>query len=333
MSYAEEFLKMLNDYHAGKEIYDDDLTIEILQQRIEMTKNPMTKYPPRDLPYFSPSSASSMDLELYMKLLKKPKDEDNHQIHQRRWTKLGTKVGDQVQEDMHFIEKHVKNAPFRFMRTKEGHAAYEEAVKIARKITHKGKSFYLFGKPDGILIHRQNQELVGLEVKSKSTTYSKTGDYAMKEASADHVLQCVAYSLMYSTPDKPLNKFIITYWNVTKKAWNMTDEEIEKYPDLRTFDVTVTDEMREALLDKFVSVLEAAETRNKPVIDLNKFTFCNFKTAIAKEMTDEEFEDVKQQAKEIQKTNLPQYKKQPILDAFFQIKEIRDAHMEEKKND
>lgn len=323
MSLAKEFIKMLNDYHLGKEIYDDALEIEMLKNRISILENPKIKFPPTDFPYFSPSSASSMDLELYAKLLKWRRDESNHQAHQRRWTKIGTKVGDTLQEDLVFIEKHVKNAPFIFERTSEGYPAYEDYIKTATLIHHKGRSFYLYGRPDGILNHVPSGQRIGLECKSKSTTYSKTGDFSMKGPSDDHKLQCVCYSLMYGTPEAPLDKFLITYWNVSKKSWVVSPEDLAKYPDVRVFEYVVTEQDKQNVLDKFVSVLDAADAREKPEFDIEKFTFCNFKGAIVDDMSVDDISRIKRMVDAINASKQPEYVKNPYNECWAYISERR----------
>ena len=64
-------------------------------------------------------------------------------------------------------------------------------------MTWKGEEFSLLGTTDGIMVDRRTGEKIGLEIKSKQETPSKTSLSAMKEADPKHVKQCVSYGEMY----------------------------------------------------------------------------------------------------------------------------------------
>ncbi|MCZ0847993.1 hypothetical protein O0536_25530, partial [Brevibacillus laterosporus] len=60
----------------------------------------------RAQPYFSPSSADTEKRELYEKFRGAKKDIHPHPPYQGRWTRIGTAIGDVIQRDLLFIEKH-----------------------------------------------------------------------------------------------------------------------------------------------------------------------------------------------------------------------------------
>jgi hypothetical protein len=328
--YAKEFLEMLDTYHREKEIYDDKLDADLMRQELFIKENPKIKFPPRGTVYFSPSSVTSCQRELYMKLTGARKDIEPNQPHRRRWTKMGTLFGDMLQKELMYIEKHyekltLEEPPFVMERTEEGFPFYEDFVKTCAPVQYKGKSFHLFGKPDGVMIHNKTGNRVGLEIKSKQTTYAKTSYNSMKEPSIDHILQCVCYSLMYPNPDgTPLRDYLIVYGNLSKKNWFLSEEEYEKYPDIRVFHIHITDELIQQTLDPLVEVLEAVETRTPPKMDIERFTFNNFKEATAKSLTEEEFEEVKNYAKKVIKSNIPQYAKDNLFENYQLLKRLRE---------
>jgi hypothetical protein len=322
--FAKEFTEMLQTWHSHKEVYDDELLKEIYQQEIDLINNPIIKFPPWGTVYFSPSSASSSMLELYLKCLKYQRDEQDFIPFRERWKRLGTFSGSMVQQELVFIGKHYqrvtgKKPPFVFERTERGHFAYEGAVKKLSTHKHRGHDINLFGSPDGILIHTATGTRVGCEIKSKQTSPGSTGFYKMKEATPDHVEQTKAYSIQHDLSD-----YIIFYINLSKKSWNMSEEDLAKSPDIRAFNISISEEDKLSLLDYFADVLDAVKEKKKPSIDLSKWTFNNFKRATAETLTDEEFErDVKAVVKNVQKSNLPNHVKNEYLDAFMFIEEVR----------
>jgi hypothetical protein len=264
-----------------------------------------------------------MQRELILKLLKYERDEVAKFPYQKRWQDAGTMFGGYIQELLLYIEKWYptlfgEESPFYFERTDRGFPAYEEAIKKCTEHTHNGQVIRIFGQSDGIIIHRKTGTRIILEIKSKQTTYSSTGYYKLKEPSSDHSRQVVAYSLQHG-----VDHAIVLYGNLSKKSWMMTEEEVEKYPDLRAFDIAITDEDRLSLLDYFAEVLELADKKQLPKVDLDRWTFCNFKRAIIGTLTEEEYNEIKHQVKLVLKSGLPDYKKNEYLNILEFIDEVR----------
>jgi hypothetical protein len=321
-NFAQEFFDMIETYQSYKEVWDDDLDIEILEQQAAIKRNPKLKFPPYGTKYFSPSSVSSCQRELYLKLTGAKKDEQTHLSYQRRWTLMGTAYGDMLQRQLLFIEKHYEKVTgekpaFTPQRTPEGYPMWEDFAKTLKTVTHKGHTVNLFGTPDGLLTHSSGTP-IGIEIKSKQTSHSKTSEYSMKEPTEEHFLQCVAYSIMFGIDD-----YLIVYGNLSKKNWIMSEEEYKKYPDLRVFHRHITDSDRQNLLDRLVEVLDAANKKTPPKMNIDKFTFNNFKEATAKSLTDNEFNEVKEYVKAVIKSNIPQYKKDQAFENFQILKELR----------
>jgi hypothetical protein len=163
-----------------------------------------------------------------------------------------------------------------------------------------------------------------LECKTKQTTYGATGNFKMKEPSQDHARQTICYSLQHTANgEAPLNDVIVLYGNLSKKSWNMSREEMEKHPDLRAFDVHITASDRLNVLDTFADVLDAVATKTPPALELDKFLFNNFKTECALSLSNEEWKEIIQQVKAVQKSDLPNSIKQSYLNAFETIGEVR----------
>jgi len=120
-----------------------------------------------------------------------------------------------------------------------------------------------------------------------------------------------------------LDDYLIVYGNLAKKSWNMTEEEYRRNPDLRAFHVRITDADRRALLDRLAGILEAVEAKTPPPLELDKWAFNNWKTACALSLTDEELDEIKDEVKRIQKSNLPEWVKRNYKTAWIEIQEIR----------
>lgn len=323
VSYADEFARMLDEYHSLPEIYDDRLAAQfyrILSDMIENSKAPRFE----GLPYFSPSSANACPRSLYVKLKREKKDRREVQPHQTRWQKHGTAIGESLQKDVFFIEKHLANTPYTFKRNRAGLPAFEEnsqACVTAQATDSNGeiRKFKLFGKSDGILSHSSGAT-VGLEIKSKQTTAQQTGYYKMREPKEDHRLQCVTYSAMYGISD-----FIIVYVNGSKKAWFMDEETYAKNPDVRAFDVKVTDSDREELLGKFAELIRRVDENDPPKLDLEKWTFNNFKEACAKDLSEEEVSELESEVLAVEGSKKPDFIKQNYRQALAEIIELRKS--------
>lgn len=331
---ASEFETFLNTWHAAPEVYDDALDAQIHRWYSDILTNRQRKvWPPRGIPYFSPSSANADPRSLYAKMTGAKKDDVKRPPHQGRWVRLGTLIGDCIQRDILFAEKHYGthtgvNPPFVFERNEYAEPVFEDFAKMSRIIEHGGKKFSLFGTCDGIMIYTsEDGEMlrVGLEVKSKQTTFSATSEYSTRNGpKEDHVKQCVAYSLMYN-----VDYYVILYVNASKKSWNMTDEDFAKSPDIKAFGLHVTDDMRTELLDSLVNVMDAADNGIPPQLDVDKWLFNNFKQACALSLTDEELADIQRQVSALQRSSLPDYKKRGPAEALAEIERIRAENMKE----
>lgn len=322
MSYAKQFIDMLNEYYSHREIWDDELKIQIMEQEIEITKKPKIKYPPRGARYFSPSQANSCARELYMKLKGSPKDIEIRNPIQSRWQSMGTRTGQEVQETLLKAEKHWSKIsdttlPFEVARTEEGYPFWEDFVKRFVTIEYRGKKINLFGKGDGLL-KTPDGKYVGLEVKSKSTTPAQTSWFSMKEPKEDHAMQTICYQLLY--PEIEFDAYLILYWNLSKKGWTA---DASKDPDIRCFELNNTEEMKIALLDRFHYVLECVDNNTPPPLDLTKFNFNNYKVACALDLSAEEVEELKEQVRKVKASSQPQYVKNSYFEAMKKIVDIR----------
>ncbi|MGM0836011.1 MAG: hypothetical protein ACQEV7_07630 [Bacillota bacterium] len=277
-------------------------------------------------PHFGPSSAGKSDRELYEKVRKSARDDRQPQPQQRRWTALGSFVGDLMQREILLAERHYekftgKQPRFKFARTDRNEPMFEHFTKVMHEIEHDGEKFAIFGLGDGILEYvTEDGEVIriGLEVKSKQGSYADTSPARMREPKRDHFLQTVCYSDMYA-----LDYFFIVYVNTAKKAWNMTDEEREKSPDFRVFGVEITDADRNEVKSKFARVTKAAREGKAPAVELDSWLFCEYKGVIATALNDEELAAVKNQVRLAMRSGLPDWKKQKYYDAYEEIKALR----------
>ena len=285
MSHAKELTKQFNEFHTYNNVYDDALDGWLHQSYADVLK--AGKDVDWRTIYFSPSSAGQCPRALYHKAKRHKKDPKVWQPHQRRWVEIGTGIGDMVQREMLLMGRHFKkftgNDPKYTMGMVDGKPAFEEFVFKQEKVTHNGQDFSILGTTDGLMTVTGTNEVVGLEVKSKQQTPSKTSLTAMKEAQADHIKQVVCYSIMYG-----VNDFVIMYVNAAHKAWDMTEEDFKKTPDIRLFDVKVTDSDREDMLDFFADIARRIEEDDPPLPDLAKWKFNEYKDTISKSLTDEE---------------------------------------------
>lgn len=319
---ADDLIEQLDLYYSLPELYDNELDAQIHRWYCDAPN----VYPKR--PYFSPSAADACSRELYYKAIKAPKDSFRRQPHQGRWVEIGTHVGSIIQRTILAMERNLEDATgvsprFRFERTEKGEPLFEEFSKRNTKITHKGKTFYLYGACDGVMEYttEDGEKIrVGLEVKSKQGTPAKTTPYSMKHAEVKHVKQCYLYSEMFN-----LDYYVILYVNTAHKGWTLSAEDYKKNPDIRAFGFHITDEDREEVYDKLVSVLESVERKQPPTLDLNKFTFNNYKEAIAKDMSQEEFARIEDYARRVSYSSLPAPEKANVRRAYEQLKLLREA--------
>ncbi|WP_187386122.1 hypothetical protein [Paenibacillus tuaregi] len=318
-------------------MYDDALDAQIHKWYYDyLTDKSRKVWPPRGIPYFSPSAANSDARGLYEKMRGAKKEQTERPPHQGRWVRLGTSIGDMIQRDVLFAEQHYarhmgENPPFKFERNGLGEPLFEEFAKVSKIAEHAGQTFGLYGTGDGIMrvyVPELGREIrVGLEVKSKQTTYSMTSGFsARKGPKEDHVKQCITYSAMYGTPSDPLDYYVILYVNGSKKAWEMTPEDFEKSPDILAFGLHITDEMRTEVLDHFAGIVAAAEAGEPPKLDIDKWTFNNFKQACALSLSPSELAEIERQVAALQRSNLPDHKKRGPAQALADIHRIRAEH-------
>lgn len=307
-------------------MYDNRLDAQIHSWYVDALRG-RPVFPPRGIPYFSPSAANADKRGLYEKLRGAKRDGGGQPPYQGRWTRIGTAIGDVIQRDILFAEANGADKRFAFERDAAGRPMFEDFAKKSAIIEHNGQTFALYGTCDGIMryVTEDGEVLrVGLEIKSKQTTYAQTSDYSTRNGpKEDHVKQTVCYSLMYGTEAAPIDYYIILYVNASKKAWEMTDEEYRKNRDIKAFGIVITDEMRNDVLDTFASVVEAASIGKAPKLDLDRWTFNNFKEACAKALTDEELAEIERQVSATQRSGLPEFKKRAAAEAYEQIRKLR----------
>jgi hypothetical protein len=320
---AQQFTDYLNEFHSYREPYDTKMDAWLH----DLSAKELVKYKRMDFksaPYFSPSSAGKCDRELYVKALRMPKDDEQVKPWQRRYTGRGTAVGTWLQREILLAERHYekftgKKPPFKMARTEAGAPFFEEFVHGQHFFEHNGQRFSMLGTCDGVL-ETTDGKRIGIEVKSKQTSYAETGFQRMKGPKEDHVKQITCYSLMYN-----LDAYLVVYVNCSVKAWFMTDEENEKAPDFRVFGVDVTDEMKSEILDKFAYVTKCVADGTAPALELESFRFNNFKRSCAMSLTDEEFAILKAQVKRAQRSGLPQWKIDSYVESFMFIEEVREG--------
>lgn len=316
-NYAKQLVDQLDEFHTYNNPYDDPLDTWIHSSYAEVKSKPKnvdwTKL------YFSPSSANACPRALYHKAKRHKKDVKKWLPHQRRWVSLGEGVGDMIQRelllcDRHF-EKFTKKKPkFSMGITPENYPAFEDFIFKQKVVEHDGVEFSLIGTSDGILVDNETGDSVILEVKSKQETPSKTSIRAMTSPTEDHTKQVVCYSIMYDVDDA-----IILYYNTAKKKWFMTDEDYANTPDLRAFDVRVTQEDRDEILDFFAYITKCVNEDSPPLPDLTKWLFNDYKDAIYKSITDEEI-NLLEALNELKKDSLPPYMQASMKSALEDIK-------------
>lgn len=319
---ADDLIEQLDEWYSLPETFDNALDTQIHRWYSEAPN----VFPKR--PYFSPSAATACPRELYYKAKRAPRDNFRKQPHQGRWQEIGTNTGDIIQRTVLAMERNLEakagiSPRFRFERTAKGEPMFEEFAKKNHPVTFAGKSFYLFGAPDGIMEYRTDDgELVrvGLEVKTKQTTPARTSDYSMRGPDDSHVQQAVCYAEMYG-----VDYYVILYVNTAHKGWNMSEEDYAKNPDIRAFGIHVTGDMKAEVFSHFVDVLEAVEANEPPTLDLDKFTFNGFKQAIAADLTEEEMAELRKQASRVQNSSLPAFRKNSVREAIRQIENLREA--------
>jgi hypothetical protein len=324
---AQDFTDFLDEFHSFPQPYDDAMDAEFYEQYARVLREQSkwgyfnwTKAPdgtPR--PLFSPSSAGKDERQLYEKAIKSKQDERTPNRNQRDWTGLGSQVGGYIQREVMLAERHFEKltgkAPrFRFERTERNEPSFEHFVKKIHEVEHNGEKFGLNGLPDGILLYTTDDgEIlrVGLEVKSFQKSYTDFKKFAQPKR--DHELQTHVYSEMYS-----LDYTIILYHLTYGADWN------RDFSRNKAFGRHITQADRDTLFDKYARVTKAWRTGVPPATDLDGWNYNDYKTAIAKSLTDDEVDEIKAQVRRIQQSGLPQWKKDSYYEALEFIREVRE---------
>ena len=317
-----DFVAMLDEWHSLPEVWDNELDAQIHR----WYSDPPVVYPQR--PYFSPSSLGSCPRELYEKTRGAKRDITGQEPYQGRWTRIGTAVGEMIQRDLLFIEKHFERMtgnrpPFVFERNPDGTPMFEEFAKMNKKVTFLGETFYLYGAPDGIMryITDDGEAIrVGLEIKTKQTTAARTSLYTMRGPEEEHVRQVLGYGYMFDC-----DYYIILYVNTAKKSWGMSDEEYEKTPDIRAFCIPITADRVAEILEKPADIVRRVRENDPPPLDLDAWAFNSYKTACATSLSDDELEEIKRKVSAISKSNLPDWKKNQYINVYHEIITIREG--------
>jgi hypothetical protein len=323
---AQDFIDYLDEFHTHNQPYDDAMDAEFYEQYARVLReqskwgyfNWKTAPDGTPRPLFSPSSAGKDERQLYEKAIKSKADLRTPNRNQRDWTGLGSQVGAYIQREVMLAERHFekltgKRPRFKFERTVRNEPAFEHFKKVIHEVEHNGEKFGLNGLPDGIMEYvTDDGEIlrVGLEVKSFQKGY--TDFKKLEQPKRDHELQTTVYSEMYGL-DYTIVLYHLTYGADWKRDFSRS----------KAFGRYITQEDRNEILDKFARVTKAWRTGVAPAIDLDGWVFNDYKTAIAKSLTDDEYALLKAQVKRAQRSSLPEWKKTIYVDAFMFIDEVR----------
>ena len=285
---ASSFYHMMNEFHTLN-VFDDYEIEKILLRQQELDVEGIKNREPRrtDIVTFNPSSAGKCPKELYYKGLNIPEEGLNLYSYNRRWAANGTAVHARIQRDLLYAQKYLKDNPFTVAHAYDvlgKHCKYERIMLPAwennifttKEFEHNGVTFCIRGMADGFLWYKD--KLVNLEIKTKSTTIAAVGTYKMKEPMEHHVMQCVCYSLLFHEDpyEDRVDTSILFYESLAKDNWS---KGAEARPDIRTFQIDVTKEMRVDLLDKFAMVVDCINKGIPPFADTSKCLFCPYKSA------------------------------------------------------
>lgn len=273
---AQEFQDMINEYHSKDIFPDNEIELAFLKDQTEQItdgKKNMRGTWDNNLPTFSPSGVSECERGLAFKILKADQDEQIMEPYQRRWVKNGSAIHERTQKDFAYMEKYMKDAPFHIMRTKEGKFAWERNTRTVKQFTHNGQTFQIYGMCDGMLWDNVREKRIGYDFKTKSTTIAVIGDYKMKAPQENNLAQMVAYSLLFE-----VDEFFIHYESLAKDSWSKGKEARS---DIRVFHVTITEEMKTALLDKLAGIVTDLENNELPNPDFDKCMFCKYRQICA----------------------------------------------------
>ncbi|PFD41434.1 hypothetical protein [Bacillus cereus] len=289
--------------------------------------------------FLRPSMVGSDELALWYHLRGHESDEDTlkgkprQDDRQTRWQAIGTVVGDMWQKQVlsaeYWAARGKCELDFRFERNSKGYPMFEE---FARKVYYTEDGVPLAGTCDGILnfIPQDKDGVklpamktrIGFEVKSKQTSYASTGGYSMKGEDPKHVQQAKTYALMYD-----LDYYFIVYQNCAKKSWNMTEEDKQKYPDLRIFGIYISPEEKAEHVKYLKYLWELQNSEEKPKLDLLKWNFNSYKRTILGDLTKEDFTYLTHQLLSIENSKYSAFEKKSARESYDEI----EAYMIEHK--
>lgn len=286
--------------------------------------------------FLRPSMVGSDELALWYHLRGYKSDEDTlkgkprQDDHHTRWQAIGTVVGDMWQKQVLSAEywdaRGKCELDFLFERNSKGYPMFEE---FARKTSYIGE-VPVAGTCDGILSYfgecpdsdGGGNLRIGFEVKSKQTSYASTGGYSMKDVDPKHVRQAKTYALMYD-----LDYYFFVYQNCAKKGWNMTEEDKQKYPDLRIFGIYISPEEKAEHVKYLKYLWELQNSEEKPKLDLLKWNFNSYKRTILGDLTGEDFAYLTHQLLSIENGKYSAFEKKSAREAYDEI----EAYMIEHK--
>lgn len=320
----QRFIDYLNDWHTYQEPYDDKLDVWLHRAYADVIER--GKMVDWRAVYFSPSSASACPRELYLKAKKKKRDKQRPTPRQRRHASQGTVIGDWLQRELLLAERHYKNLsgnePKFKIALKNGYPAFEDFVFKQHEMEWNGQKFSLIGTTDGIMEDTETGELVGLEIKTKQETPAKTSVKSMKEADPKHVDQVVSYGEMYG-----VKRWLIVYVNTAKNKWFSNPEEDVTKPDVRAFEISITEEMRSKVFDYFAYVARKVEENDPPQLRIHSWRFNGFKKACALDMTDGELSSLENQVDFDELSGMAPWKVRIAKESIEDINAIRSEYM------
>jgi hypothetical protein len=302
---AEDFEQHLQNWGETGFTYDADLNYWLMERYLTVKDNNPFEDFPENVPVFRSSGTGKCLREQTLFAIdalegSHRSDPRKMESHQSRWVQIGTKIGDMLQEQVLMMEKHYKrltgqDCNFRFERTEEGNPNFEEFSTTFKEFKSGNMRFITGGSLDGVMVWTDPSTLkeyrVGLEIKSKQTTPAATSLYSMKQPNEKHVWQVRNYAML-----KDLDMYLIVYVNAAHKSWSMTSEDYAKNPDLRVFGVTITEEDKKEVLNRFFTAVEHAHAGSLPPLELSGFTFSDYKTALALSLTYKELEKLEEKA-------------------------------------
>lgn len=326
---ARKFNEYMTEWHGFNQPYDDLMDADIFERHARVLREQSKwgyfdfKKNPEGVkrPFFSPSNAGISDREMYERARGSKRDPAKFSVNQRYWVGLGSPIGDYFVREILLAERHYrkltgKTPPFRIKRKDNGDPMYEHFVKKMHEMEHGGEKFAYFGLPDSILeyIDEDTGEVldVGLELKSEQANWSRFK--SLDEPKRGHLEQTTMYSEMYGF-DYVIVAYILSYG----RGW------FEDFNRLKTFGKHVSDSDREALADRCANATRRAREGDAPKFNIDDWKFNDYKTVIAKGLTEEEVAELEQVVNRAKTSSLPQWKITSYVEAMDEIKTYREA--------